>query len=70
MFLCIEVTKFVAPEFCRSCKLIFCSFFADVDGWAAEKSWNNVESGFLCQKMLFSHQITNLFGAKSAVIER
>ena len=27
--------------------------FADQDGWDAEKSWNSVESGFLCQKCWF-----------------
>ena len=53
MFLCIRVTKSVLPEFCRSCKVIFCSFFADEDGWEAEKPWNSVESGFLCQKCCF-----------------
>ena len=38
IFLCIPVSKSVSPEFCRSCKVIFCSFFADEDGWEAEKS--------------------------------
>ena len=38
MFLCIRVTKSVSPQFCRSCKVIFCSFLADEDGWEAEKS--------------------------------
>ena len=56
MFLCIRVTKFVLPECCRCCKVIFCSFFADEDGWEAEKSWNSVESGFLCQKCCFVSQ--------------
>ena len=50
MFWCIWVTKSVSPEFCHSCKVVFCSFFADEDGWEAEKSWNSVKSGFLCQK--------------------
>ena len=54
MFWCIRVTKSVSPEFCHSCKVISCSFFADEDGWEAEKSWNSVESGFLCQKCCFS----------------
>ena len=26
MFLCIRVTKSVLPEFCCSCKVLFCSF--------------------------------------------
>ena len=25
----LENTKYVSPEFCRGCKVIFCSFFAD-----------------------------------------
>ena len=53
MFLCIRVTKSVSPEFYRSCKVIFCSIFADEDGWEAEKAWNSVESGFLRQKCCF-----------------
>ena len=65
MFLCIRVTKSVLPEFCRSCKVIFCSFFADEDGWEAEKLWNSVESVFLCKNVVF-HHITNLFGGKCA----
>ena len=66
MFLCIRKTKSVSAEFCRRCKVIFCSFFADEDGWEAEKLGNSVESGFFASKMLFFHQITNLFGGKCA----
>ena len=51
--LCIGVTKSVLPEFCRSCKVIFCSLFADEDGWEAEKSWNSKESSFFVSEMLF-----------------
>ena len=36
MFWCIRVTKSVPPEFCQNCKVIFCSFFADEEGWEAE----------------------------------
>ena len=50
MFWCILATKSVSPEFRRSCKVVFCSSFADKDGWDAEKLWNSVESGFLRQK--------------------
>ena len=47
LFWCIWVTKSVSPEFRRSLKVVFCSFFADLDSWEAEKSWNSVLSGFL-----------------------
>ena len=50
MFWCIQATKSVSPEFRCSCKVVFCSSFADQDGWDAEKSWNSVKSVFLCQK--------------------
>ena len=49
MFWCIRATKSVLPEFRRSCKVVFCSSFADQDGWDAEKLWNSVELGFWCQ---------------------
>ena len=52
MFCCIRATKSVSPEFRRSCKVVFCSSFADQDDWDAEKSWNSVESVFLWQKWL------------------
>ena len=66
MFLCIRVIKSVSPDFCCSCEVIFCSFFANEDGWEAEKSWNCVESGFWCQKCCFFHQITKMFEGKCA----
>ena len=69
MFWCIWVTKSVAPEFCHSCKVVFCSFFADEDGWEAEKSWNSVKSGFLCQKCWFFTKSQSFFGGKCAPIK-
>ena len=53
MFWCIRVTKSVSPEFCRSFKVIFCSFFAGEDDWEAENSWNGVESGFFTKSQSF-----------------
>ena len=38
MFWYIRATKSVLPEFHHSCKVVFCSSFADQDGWDAEKS--------------------------------
>ena len=58
MFWCIQATKSVSPEFRYSCKVVFCSSFADQDGWDAEKSWNSVESVFFLSKMLIFHQIS------------
>ena len=57
---CIGVTKSVSPEFCHSCKGIFCSFFENEDGWEAKKSWNSVQSGFCVKNAFFSHQMTKL----------
>ena len=54
MFWCIRVTKSVLPEFCRSCKVIFCSLFTDEDDWEAEKSWNSVESVFCVKNAVLS----------------
>ena len=51
--LCIGITKSVSPEFCHSFKVKFCSFFADGDGWEAEKSWNSVESVFCVINAVF-----------------
>ena len=48
MFWWIRVTKSVLPEFRHNYKVVFCSSFADQDGWDAKKSWKSVESGFLC----------------------
>ena len=53
IFWCIRVTKSVSPEFCHSCKVIFCSFFEDEDGWEAEKSWNSMKSGFCVKNAVF-----------------
>ena len=38
MFWYIRASKSGSPEFRRSCKVVFCSSFADQDGWDAEKS--------------------------------
>ena len=69
MFWCIWVTKSVSPEFCHSCKVVFCSFFADEDGWEAEKSWNSVKSGFLCQKCWFFPKSAFLTGENVPVVK-
>ena len=66
MFWCISVAKSVSPEFCHSCKVIFCSFFEDEDGWEAEKSWISVKSGFLCQKCCFFAKSQSFWGGKCA----
>ena len=60
--------KSVSPEFCNSCKVISCSFFADWDGWEAEKSCNSAQSVF-CVKNADFHQITEFYGGKCACIQ-
>ena len=69
MFCCIRVTKSVSPEFCRSCKVIFCSFFPDEEGWEAEKSWNSVELSFFVSKMLFFTKSQSILGENVPLIE-
>ena len=64
MFWWIWATKSVSPEFRRSCKVVFCSSFADQDGWDAEQSWNSVESRFLCQKCWFFTNSQFFWGGK------
>ena len=68
MFWCIRATKSGSPEFRRSCKVVFCSSFTDQDGWDAEKSWNSVKSGFLCQKCWFFTKSQSFFGGTCARI--
>ena len=49
---------------------VSCSFFADQDGWEAEKSCNSVQSGFFVSKMLIFHQITKFFWGKCVQSKR
>ena len=62
MFWCIRVTNIVSPEFCLSYIVIFWSFFADQDGWEAEKAWNSVKSAFLWQICWFFTKSQSFWG--------
>ena len=70
MFWCIRTTKSGSPEFRRNCKVIFCPSFTDQDGWDAEKLWNSVKSGFLCQKCWFFTKSQSFFWRKCARIKK